>query len=156
MTAPALRILVLSGPNLNRLGKREPSIYGSTTLPEIHATLGELARELGVTVDCRQSNHEGVLIDWIAEAADQGYAGLLFNPGAYTHTSYALYDCLRGAGFPVVEVHLSNPDAREPFRRTSVIAPACVGRVAGFGARSYMLALRALVEGPLSASAPVR
>jgi 3-dehydroquinate dehydratase-2 len=139
------RVLVLSGPNLDRLGKREPEIYGSKTIDAVHAELGDLAVELGVTVDCRQSNHEGALIDWIGEAVDAGYAGILINPGALTHTSYALYDALRGAGIPSVEVHISNPDARESFRRESRVAPAVMGRVAGFGTESYGLALRGLV-----------
>jgi 3-dehydroquinate dehydratase-2 len=139
-------ILVLSGPNLHRLGRREPHIYGHETLDELHARIASSARELGVTADCRQSNHEGHLIDWIGAAKDDGFAGLLINPGALTHTSYALYDALRGAELPAVEVHISNPDAREDFRRVSVTAPACVARVAGFGADSYVLALRGLVE----------
>jgi len=141
----ARRVLVLSGPNLDRLGKREPDIYGKATLAQIHQRLRELAAHSGCDVDCRQSNHEGTLIDWIGEAADGGFAGILINPGALTHTSYALYDALRGAGLPAVEVHLSNPDAREPFRRRSRVAPACLGRVAGFGARSYTLALEGLL-----------
>jgi 3-dehydroquinate dehydratase-2 len=136
--------LVLSGPNLDRLGKREPEIYGATTLAQIHETLARLARERGHSVDCRQSNHEGDLVTWIGEAADRAYAGILINPGALTHTSYALYDAIKGAGLPTIEVHLSNPDAREPFRRESRVAPACVGRVAGFGAGSYVLALEGL------------
>jgi 3-dehydroquinate dehydratase-2 len=138
-------VLVLSGPNLNRLGKREPEIYGKTTLEQIHARLARLARELDVRVDCRQSNHEGELIDWIAEAADGAADAIVINPAALTHTSLALYDALRGAGLPSVEVHLSNPAAREAFRHTSVVAPACTGSVAGFGAQSYELALRAIV-----------
>jgi 3-dehydroquinate dehydratase-2 len=139
-------VLVLSGPNLDRLGKREPDIYGSATLADIHRTLGSLAPELNVRVDCRQSNHEGTLVEWIGAAADEGFAGLLLNPGALTHTSYALYDALRGACLPAVEVHISNPDARESFRRRSCIAPACLGRIAGFGPASYQLALRGLVS----------
>lgn len=139
-------MLVLSGPNLDRLGSREPAIYGTTTLDQIHAQLHELADSCGCAVDCKQTNHEGNLIDWIGAAKEQGFAGILINPGALTHTSYALYDALRGAGLPAVEVHLSNPDARESFRRRSRIAPACVGRVAGFGARSYLLALEGLLD----------
>ncbi len=139
-------MLVLSGPNLDRLGRREPAIYGTTTLEQIHRELGRVAASAGASVDCRQSNHEGDLIDWIGEAADQGYAGILINPGALTHTSYALFDALSGVAVPAVEVHLSNPEAREPFRRRSRIAPACVGKVAGFGARSYVLALSGLLE----------
>jgi 3-dehydroquinate dehydratase-2 len=140
------RVLVLSGPNLDRLGRREPSIYGTDTLEDIHRRLAAEGKELGVEVDCRQSNHEGDLIDWIGQAADGSADGVLINPGALTHTSYALYDALRAALLPTIEVHLSNPDAREEFRRRSRVAPACLGRVAGFGAASYRLALRGLVE----------
>ena len=136
---------MLSGPNLDRLGRREPSIYGTATLSDIHRRLERLAKERRVTVDCRQSNHEGELIDWIGEASDNGFEGLLFNPGAFTHTSYALYDALRGSGLVAIEVHLSNPDAREEFRRRSRVAPACAARVAGFGADSYALALEGLL-----------
>ncbi|HEY5961897.1 MAG TPA: type II 3-dehydroquinate dehydratase [Polyangiaceae bacterium] len=139
-------MLVLSGPNLDRLGRREPSIYGNATLQDIHRRLEVQAKELGVTVDCRQSNHEGDLIDWIGQAADGAAEAILINPGALTHTSYALYDALRSALVPTVEVHLSNPDAREEFRRRSRVAPACVGRIAGFGAGSYLLALVGIVE----------
>ncbi len=145
------RILVLSGPNLDRLGRREPEIYGSVTLAEIHQRLAELANTLEAEVVCRQSNHEGLLIDWINAAGDEGFDGILLNPGALTHTSIALYDSLKCAGLPAVEVHLSNPDAREAFRRRSRVAPACVGRVAGFGAESYLLALRGLVSTVLAA-----
>lgn len=139
------RYLVLSGPNLHRLGRREPSIYGSQTLAEIHEELASYASSRGVSVDCRQSNHEGELVEWIGAAGDEGFAGIVFNPGAYTHTSYALYDAIRACDVAVVEVHLSNPDAREPFRRKSCVAPACLGRVAGFGAHSYRLGLEALL-----------
>ena len=137
---------MLSGPNLDRLGKREPEIYGKTTLDQIHSELGKLARERGGEVVCKQSNHEGALIDWIGAASGDGFHGLLLNPGALTHTSYALYDALKGSGLPAVEVHVSNPDAREEFRRTSLVAPACLGRVAGFGAASYRVALAALLD----------
>ncbi|MFO0678727.1 MAG: type II 3-dehydroquinate dehydratase [Polyangiaceae bacterium] len=142
-------MLCLSGPNLQLLGTREPSIYGADTLADVHAALGRRAKELGVAVTCRQSNHEGELVDWIGEAATAPkggrFHGLVFNPGAYTHTSVALLDAIRGTDLPTVEVHLSNPDAREAFRRRSRIAPACVGRVAGFGASSYVLGLDGLV-----------
>jgi len=141
-----LRILVLSGPNLDRLGRREPDIYGRLTLLEIHARLVALAAQLGVTVECRQSSHEGTLVEWIGSAGDEGFSGLLLNPGALTHTSYAIYDALRGAGLPAVEVHLSNPDARETFRRRSRVAPACWARIAGFGAASYLLGLQGLAQ----------
>ena len=142
----AVRVLVLSGPNLDRLGKREPEIYGSTTLAQIHQLLADAARARGAGVDCRQSNHEGVLIDWLGAATDEGFSGILLNPGALTHTSYALYDALKGSSLPTIEVHISNPDAREEFRKNSVIAPACVGKVAGFGAASYSLALSGLLD----------
>ncbi len=140
----AIKILALNGPNLDRLGKREPSVYGSQTLADIERQLSELAARLGVELECRQSNHEGFLIDWIGAAQDDGFAGVLINPGAYTHTSWALHDCIKGAGIPVVEVHISNPAARESFRHQSCVAPACIGTVAGFGVQSYALALQAL------------
>lgn len=139
------RLLVLSGPNLHRLGKRQPEIYGHQTLEQIHERIRLEAQALGARVECRQSNHEGQLIDWVGAAADEGFAGIVINPGAYTHTSYALYDALLAAGVPSVEIHLSNPEAREPFRRRSVTAPACVGKVAGFGDLSYLLGLRGLL-----------
>jgi 3-dehydroquinate dehydratase-2 len=137
---------VLSGPNLDRLGRREPEVYGRLTLPQIHERITALAAELGASATCRQSNHEGTLVDWIGTARDEGFNGLLLNPGALTHTSYALYDAIRGSGLPAVEVHISNPDAREEFRRQSCVAPVCAGRVAGFGADSYLLALRGLLD----------
>lgn len=140
------KILVLSGPNLDRLGTREPHIYGKTTLSEIHAGLGAVAEELGAGVDCRQSNHEGDLVTWIGKASDEGFAGVLLNAGAYTHTSYALHDAIKGSPLPVIEVHLSNPEAREAFRHVSVIAAACLAKVAGFGADSYRTALEALLR----------
>jgi 3-dehydroquinate dehydratase-2 len=127
------------------LGKREPGIYGVLTLPQIHQRLNDLAQELSVVVECRQSNHEGQLIDWIGAAEDDGFSGVLINPGAYTHTSWALHDSIKGAGVPVLELHLSNPAAREEFRHKSCVAPACVGTIAGFGARSYEHALRAML-----------
>jgi 3-dehydroquinate dehydratase-2 len=139
------QVLVLSGPNLHRLGKRQPEIYGHQTLQQIYDLLEDEAESLGAEVDCRQSNHEGTLIDWIGEADAEGFAGIVINPGAYTHTSYALYDALLAAGVPSIEVHLSNPEAREPFRRHSCTAPACLGKVAGFGANSYVLGLRGLL-----------
>jgi 3-dehydroquinate dehydratase-2 len=140
-----LCILALSGPNLDRLGKREPGVYGTTTLGEIHVTLGRLAQELGVQVECRQSNHEGQLIDWIGAAQDDGFSGVIINPGAYTHTSWAIHDSIKGSGLPVMELHLSNPAAREAFRHHSCVAPACVGTITGLGPRSYEWALRAIV-----------
>ncbi len=140
------RVLCISGPNLQLLGTREPQVYGSATLPQIHARLVERAGVLGVEVDTRQTNHEGAILDWIGDAPRDGFAGLLINPGAYTHTSIAILDALRAVALPCIEVHLSNPDAREPMRRKSYAARACVGRVAGFGADSYELALEGLVR----------
>jgi len=144
--SPALRVMVISGPNLDRLGRREPSIYGTATLDDIHRRLENVAQENGAVVDCRQSNHEGDLLDWIGQSADGAADGILINPGALTHTSYALYDAVRSALIPTIEVHLSNPFAREEFRRKSLIAPACLGKVAGFGAMSYQLALVGLLD----------
>jgi 3-dehydroquinate dehydratase-2 len=141
-----MRILVLSGPNLQLLGTREPEIYGSLTLAQIHERLHSYAATRAVVVDCRQSNHEGQLLDWFGSAKSENFAGIVINPAAYTHTSIALYDAVKAVGLPTVEVHLSNPDAREPFRRRSRIAAACVGRVAGFGATSYLLGLQGLLE----------
>jgi 3-dehydroquinate dehydratase-2 len=138
--------LVLSGPNLQLLGTREPEIYGRDTLADIHARLVVLAEERGASVDCRQSNHEGELLDWLGAAPWEGFAGVLINGGALTHTSLALYDALRAIALPVVEVHLSNPEAREAYRKESKLAPACVGKVVGFGANSYFLALRGLLD----------
>jgi len=140
-----MHILVLHGPNLNLLGTREPEIYGHATLDDIDRELAGLAAELGVTVETFQSNHEGALIDRIHAAAHSGAAGLLINPGAYTHTSVALRDAIAAVAIPTVEVHLSNIHAREAFRRRSHIAPVVVAQVAGFGAASYALALRGLV-----------
>ena len=139
-------IWVLHGPNLNLLGTREPAIYGHTTLADIDRSLVEAGLARGVAVTCKQSNREGELIDWVHEAARSGAHGLLVNAAAYTHTSIALGDALRGVGLPAVEVHLSNTQAREPFRHVSHIASACVGLVAGFGARSYDHALSALID----------
>lgn len=140
------RILCISGPNLQLLGTREPDVYGRDTLADIHARLAARGRVLGVEIDGRQTNHEGQIVDWIGDAPRQGFIGLLLNPGAYTHTSIAVLDALRSVALPCVEVHLSNPDAREPFRRRSYVARACIGRVAGFGADSYELALEGLAR----------
>ncbi|HYQ16018.1 MAG TPA: type II 3-dehydroquinate dehydratase [Polyangiaceae bacterium] len=140
------KILVLSGPNLDRLGTREPHIYGSTTLAQIHDGLARVAQEHDGSVECRQSNHEGDLVGWIGSAGDDGFAGILINAGSYTHTSYAIHDAIKGSPLPVVEVHVSNPEAREAFRHVSVIAAACVAKVAGFGADSYRTALEALLR----------
>lgn len=150
---PAPRVLVVSGPNLDRLGKREPHVYGTATLEDVHRAVEEAAREQGARVSFLQSNHEGELVTALGRAQDEGFDGVVLNAGAYTHTSIALLDAIRAAGVPVVEVHLSNTAAREPFRRRSRIAPACLGVVAGFGLRSYVLGLLGLLE-HLRASSP--
>ena len=142
MASPPI-IYVLNGPNLNLLGSREPEIYGPDTLDEIAGRMEDRARELGVEVDLRQSNHEGHLIDWLHEAQFRGAKAVILNAGGFTHSSVALHDAVRAVSTPVIEVHLSNPQARESFRRRSLIAPAARGTIAGFGALSYLLALDA-------------
>lgn len=139
------RILVLNGPNLNLLGEREPEIYGKARLADIDSAMAALADEIGVQVESKQSNHEGELIDAL-HAARSEFDAVVFNPGALTHYSYALRDAVSAIPIPVVECHLSNVDAREEFRRLSVIAPACAGRISGFGVSSYMLAIRAAAK----------
>ncbi|QPQ55180.1 type II 3-dehydroquinate dehydratase [Allosphingosinicella flava] len=136
-------IFVLNGPNLNMLGVREPEIYGSTTLDEICDTLDDQARKLGVEVDMRQSNHEGHLIDWLQEANATGAKAVILNAGGFTHTSVAIRDAVSAIAVPVIEVHLSNPQARENFRHQSLISAVAKGTVAGFGALGYQLALDA-------------
>jgi 3-dehydroquinate dehydratase-2 len=136
-------IYVLNGPNLNLLGLREPEIYGHDTLDDIAGRLEDRGRELGVSIDLRQSNHEGHLIDWLHEAQAEGAKAVIINPGGYTHTSVALHDAVKAVTVPVIEVHLSNPHARESFRRRSLVAPAARGTIAGFGALGYELALDA-------------
>lgn len=139
-----LRVLALHGPNLNLLGRREPGIYGATTLAEIDASLIAAGSRLGASVECKQSNHEGVLVDAIHAALGER-DGLLINPGAYTHTSVALRDAIAAVALPTVEVHLSNIHCREAFRQHSYIAPVALGQISGFGSDSYRLGLEALV-----------
>ena len=140
-----MKILILHGPNLNLLGAREPEIYGSLTLGEINAKLVELAHEYHAELACKQSNHEGELIDALHDARSWA-DGVVFNPGGYTHTSIALRDAISATGIPVIEVHLSNVYAREEFRHVSMISGVCKGKVVGFGWRSYVLGLQALLE----------
>lgn|SRR5574341_144848 len=140
-----MKILVLHGPNLNLLGAREPEVYGSMTLDEINTKLIELGKSLEAEVKCRQSNHEGALIDALHDARTWA-DGVVFNPGGYTHTSVALRDAITAIRIPVIEVHLSNVYAREEFRYKSLISAVCKGKVVGLGWRSYTLGLRALIE----------
>jgi 3-dehydroquinate dehydratase-2 len=139
------RALVLHGPNLNLLGTREPAVYGRLSLGDVDREIRDHARRLSVRVECRQSNHEGQLVDWLQSARPDGFFGVVLNPGALTHYSFALRDAVAAIDVPVVEVHLSNIHAREEFRRHSVIAAVARGQIAGFGASSYLLALDALV-----------
>lgn len=136
-------IFVLNGPNLNMLGTREPEIYGADTLDDIAGRMEDRAVELGLTIDMRQSNHEGHLVDWIQEANAVGAKAVLLNAGAYTHTSVAIHDAIKAVKVPVIEVHLSNPHLRESFRHKSYVGMAAKATIAGFGAASYMLALDA-------------
>ena len=139
------RILVLHGPNLNMLGKREPEVYGALTLEQLNAELTAQAAKLGVAVECRQTNHEGVLVDMI-QAADGACDCIIINPAAFTHYSIAVRDALAAISTPAIEVHLSNIYRREEFRHHSVTAPVTVGQIAGFGSRGYILALYAAVD----------
>lgn len=138
------RILVLHGPNLNLLGIREPDCYGAATLAQINAMLDQLGKELDAVVETRQSNSEGELVTWIQDARGQ-FDGLVINPAAYTHTSIAIRDAILAVDLPCVEVHLSNIHRREEFRRHSYIAAAAIGQICGFGAESYLLAVRAMI-----------
>lgn len=142
-----MHVLILNGPNLNRLGKRQPEIYGSTTLADIETQLQLQAKELGITISCKQSNHEGELVEWIHEAADNNWP-VIINPGGFTHTSVALRDALAeiadGAGF--IEVHISNVHSRESFRQHSYLSPIAIGVIAGLGINGYFLALQHLAK----------
>jgi 3-dehydroquinate dehydratase-2 len=149
-------VFVLNGPNLNLLGTREPGVYGAQTLGDVEALCRDAAAAHGWSVDFRQSNHEGALVDWIHEAA-RGHAagevtGVVLNAGAYTHTSVALHDAMKGVAVPVVEVHISNVHAREPFRQHSYLSPAAAGIVVGFGANGYVLAIEGLARRDASRS----
>ncbi|WP_419913496.1 type II 3-dehydroquinate dehydratase [Hoeflea sp.] len=141
----ARTVFVLNGPNLNALGIREPGIYGGGTLGDIEKSCHDLGNTLGLKIDFRQSNHEGVLVDWLQEAGEKA-DGVAINPGAYSHTSIALHDAIRSIDIPVVELHLSNIHAREDFRHTSMVSPVAAGVIIGFGPNSYDLALRALAQ----------
>lgn len=141
----SLPVYVLNGPNLNLLGTREPEIYGSQTLSDIEQAVGAQAARSGLTVDFRQSNHEGVLIDWIQEARTKASA-IIFNPGGYSHTSVAIHDALRLVTCPVIEVHLSNPHRREAFRHHSYVSTAATGVICGLGATGYLLAIDAVAS----------
>ena len=141
-----MKILLLNGPNLQLLGSREPEIYGKTTLADIVSGVIELGRKFDIDVEAFQSNSEGDLVTVIGNARSSGFAGIIINPAAYTHTSVAIRDAIAAVALPTVEVHLSNVNSREAFRRESLTAPVCIGVVAGFGAFSYQMALRALAD----------
>ena len=143
-------LLILNGPNLNLLGTREPAVYGAATLADVEAMCQEAGKRHGFDVECRQSNHEGVLIDAIHEAGRSfkagTHAGVVFNAGAYTHSSVALHDAIKGVDVPVIEVHISNVHAREPFRHHSYLSPVAAGIIVGFGVQGYLLAIDALAH----------
>ncbi|WP_456274076.1 type II 3-dehydroquinate dehydratase [Bacillus sp. AK031] len=140
------KILLLNGPNLNRLGKREPDIYGKTTLSELEIRMKKTALSAGYELKAEQSNHEGELIDSIHWAEDEGFSGIIFNPGAFTHYSYAIRDAVASVDLPVIEVHISNVHKREPFRHHSVLAEVSYGQIVGLGLFGYELALQALIK----------
>lgn len=140
-----MKLLILNGPNLNRIGKREPDIYGHETLDDVEKKLTKIAEKESIKLDFFQSNTEGVLIDRIHEAADDGTDGIIFNPGAFTHYSIALRDAIASIDVPAIEVHISNIHTRESFRQISVIAPVCIGQLTGFGTDGYTLALQAFL-----------
>jgi 3-dehydroquinate dehydratase-2 len=145
MFPTGMRILFLNGPNLNLLGQREPTVYGSVTLNQIESRVRQRAEEVGATVDFRQSNNEGDLVTWI-QTAKPAFDAIVLNAAAFTHTSVALRDAISAVAIPTIEIHLSNIHAREEFRRTSLIAAVCRGQIAGFGAHSYILGLDAAVN----------
>ena len=140
-----MSVLLINGPNLNLLGTREPDVYGSTTLTEVEAALTVQAAEAGLEVDCFQSNSEGEIIDRIHAARTDGTAFIIINPGAFTHYAWALHDALAAFAGPIIEVHISNPNAREPWRHTSVVAPVATGSIVGLGLHGYELAVQAVV-----------
>lgn len=141
-----MKYLCLNGPNLHRLGKREPAIYGHETLVDVENNLRRVASEFDAELELKQSNYEGQLIDWIYEAEDAGLDGIVFNPGAFTHTSIALRDAIAGVDIPVVEIHISNIHKREEFRHHSYLAAVCVGQISGLGTVGYEAALRSLIQ----------
>ena len=151
---PVMRILFLNGPNLNLLGQREPEIYGRLTLAEIESKVRARAQGAGASIDFRQSNIEGELVTWVQQAKGKADV-IVLNAGAYSHTSIALRDAIAGVGIPTIEIHLSNVQAREGFRRRSMIAPVCKGLIAGFGAESYLLAVEAAINVNVKPPAPV-
>jgi 3-dehydroquinate dehydratase, type II len=139
-----MKLMILNGPNINFTGIREPEVYGATLYGDIVKQIEAAAKEKGHTVSVRQSNHEGALIDWLQEAYLNKFEGVIINPGAYTHTSYALFDAIKSIGIPTVEVHFSNIHARDSFRAKSVTAAVCIGQISGFGVKGYALAMDAL------------
>jgi len=141
-----MKILLINGPNMQLLGKREPEIYGKLTLDELQSNLMEVAITLGVDLVCYQSNHEGNIVDTIGNAAQDGIDAIIINPAAYTHTSVAIHDALKAVALPAVEVHISNIGTREEFRQESLTAPACIAMIAGLGVDGYEWALRSLVK----------